>query len=252
MAAVGFEHNGLAVDVDTAARCGDGAGGLHGEVGADGLAGGNAAEDAAGMVAGEALRREFVAVLAAALAHHVKAVSDGYGFHRVDAHQGVGDVGIQPVKHWFAEADGDVARFNMQFRAHAVQGFAHGIHIGFQIGDLALVGGKEGILADEFFAFKRDFELAHLAYPADDFGAELLAQPFFGHGAGGHAGGGFARRTAAAAAIIADAVFMPIGVVGMAGAELLGDIAVVAAALVGVADEEGDGRAGGAPFKHAG
>ena len=38
----------------------------------------------------------------------------------------------------------------------------------------------------------------------------------------------------------------------MAGAELLGDIAVVAAALVGVADEEGDGRAGGAPFKHAG
>ena len=204
------------------------------------------------MVTGEALRRELVAVLAAALAHHVEAVADGYGFHGVDAHQGVGDVGVQPVKHGFAEADGDVSRFNMQLRAHGVERFAHGIHVVFQVGDLALVGGKEGVVANQFFAFKRDFELAHLAHPADDFGAELLAQPFFGHGTGGHAGGGFARRASATAAIVADAVFVPIGVVGMARAELLGDVAVVAAALVGVADEEGDGRAGGAPFKHAG
>lgn len=65
VAAVGGDFHGLAVDVDRAARCGDAAGGLDGEVGADGLAGGNAAQDAAGVVAQKAFGRELVAVFAA-------------------------------------------------------------------------------------------------------------------------------------------------------------------------------------------
>ena len=52
--------------------------------------------------------------------------------------------------------------------------------------------------------------------------------------------------------MIADAVFLPVGVVGMAGPELFGDIAVVLAALILVADQEGDRRPRGVALEHAG
>jgi hypothetical protein len=55
-----------------------------------------------------------------------------------------------------------------------------------------------------------------------------------------HARRGFAGRRPAAAAIVADAVFLPVGDVGMAGAELLGDVAVILRPLVGVADHQLD------------
>src|SRR5690606_8890504 len=42
-----------------------------------------------------------------------------------------------------------------------------------------------------------------------------------------------------------------VGVVGMAGAEGIGNVAVVLAARIGVADQQPDGRAGGHAFEHA-
>ena len=60
------------------------------------------------------------------------------------------------------------------------------------------------------------------------------------------------RTGAPAAAIVADAVLVPIGVVGMAGTEGIDDAAVILAALVLVADDEADGCAGGLAFEHAG
>ena len=52
--------------------------------------------------------------------------------------------------------------------------------------------------------------------------------------------------------MIANAVFLPIGVVGVAGTERVGDRRVVLAARVLVADQERDRRAGGAAFENAG
>lgn len=252
VAAVGGDGYGFALDVDAAAGGGDGAGGLHGKFSAEGLAGGDAAEDAAGVVGGEALRGEFVAVEAAALGYDVEAVADGHGFDGVDGHQGAGDVGIQPVEHGFAPADGHVARFYGEARADGVEVFAHAVHVVFEFGDLRVVGGEEGVAGDVFVALEGDFFLADLGYVGDDVDGKLLAQPFFCHCAGGDAGGSFAGGASAAAPVVADAVFVPVGVVGVAGAELAGDCTVVFAALVGVADEEGDGGAGGCAFKHAG
>ncbi len=63
--------------------------------------------------------------------------------------------------------------------------------------------------------------------------------------AGGDARGGLARRSAAAAAIVADAVFLPVGIVSVAGAEAVGDVAVVARALVDIVDHQVDRRPGG-------
>ncbi len=63
--------------------------------------------------------------------------------------------------------------------------------------------------------------------------------------AGGDARRRLARRGAAAAAIVAHAVFHVIGVVGMAGPVLPGDLAIVLGALVDILDHHRDRRAGG-------
>ena len=63
------------------------------------------AENAARMVALETVFGDFVAVLAAAQRHYVKAVANFHAFHRVDAHQRMGDVSIQAVKDRLVPAD---------------------------------------------------------------------------------------------------------------------------------------------------
>src|SRR5437764_1332394 len=73
-----------------------------------------------------------------------------------------------------------------------------------------------------------------------------------GDGAGGHPAGGLARRRAAAAAIVADAVLGPVGVVGVPRAEAVLDLAVILGALVLVLDQQADRRAGGQALEHAG
>src|SRR5207247_1500706 len=49
---------------------------------------------------------------------------------------------------------------------------------------------------------------------------------------------GLARRGAAAAAIVAHAVFLPVGVVGVTRTEAVSDVAIVPRALIGVLDHE--------------
>ena len=63
--------------------------------------------------------------------------------------------------------------------------------------------------------------------------------------------GGLARRGAPAAAVVADSVFFPVGVVGVPRTEPVGDIAVVLRALVGVLDQQLDRSAGRHPVEGA-
>ncbi|MNQ68785.1 hypothetical protein D3C85_833490 [compost metagenome] len=51
------------------------------------------------MVAGKAGRGHLVAMLRAFLLHHREAVTYLDPFHRIDAHHGVGDVGVEAVEH---------------------------------------------------------------------------------------------------------------------------------------------------------
>src|SRR5262249_28296946 len=62
--------------------------------------------------------------------------------------------------------------------------------------------------------------------------------------AGRHAHRGLARRLTAAAAIVAQAVFRIIGVVGVAGPVLVLDVGVVPRTLVDIVDDERDRRPG--------
>ena len=79
-----------------------------------------------------------------------------------------------------------------------------------------------------------------------------VAQVLARDGAGGDAHHGLARRGAPAAAIVAQAVFLLVGVVGVARAEAVLDLVVVARARVGVLDQQADRRAGGDALEHAG
>src|SRR5690606_1988276 len=79
----------------------------------------------------------------------------------------------------------------------------------------------------------------------------VLRQPILRHHGRGNPHRGLARRGAPAAARVADAVLLPVGVVGVAGAELARDRAVVLAALVGVAHQQRDRGAGGDALVHA-
>ena len=80
---------------------------------------------------------------------------------------------------------------------------------------------------------------------------QALAQVLACDRAGGDAHGGLARGGAPAAAMIAHAVLLLIGVVRVARAKMIAQGIVVALARVLVLDDEPDGRAGGPALEYA-
>ena len=95
----GGDLHGQAFQVDGAAGDLDARGGFEGHMRDDVLTGGYSAQYAAGIVAQETLRREFIAVLAALLAGRACSGTDFHRLHRVDAHHRAGDIGIQALEH---------------------------------------------------------------------------------------------------------------------------------------------------------
>jgi len=63
---------------------------------------------------------------------------------------------------------------------------------------------------------------------------------------------GLPRAGAATAAVIANTVFLHIGEIGMARAELVFDLGIVFGFGILIADQQADRRAGRLPFEHAG
>src|SRR5690606_15984821 len=82
--------------------------------------------------------------------------------------------------------------------------------------------------------------------------AEALVQELARDGTCRHAHGGFPRGGTAAATVIAETVFLHIGVVGVTGTEGARDLGVILAALVGVLDQQADRGAGGLALEYAG
>ena len=95
-------------------------------------------------------------------------------------------------------------------------------------------------------------DLADLLDVAEDLDAVGVMEKLFGDGAGGDACDGLAGRGATAAAVIAEAELGVEGEVGVPGAVLVLDVAVVAGSLVLISDQHGDGGAGGSALEHAG
>src|SRR6185436_3434353 len=77
-------------------------------------------------------------------------------------------------------------------------------------------------------------------------------QELLGDGASGDSSRGFARARATAPAVVAEAIFAIVGVVGVPGPIFVFDVGVVFALGVRVADQDGDAGAGGPALEDTG
>src|SRR4051812_35086612 len=209
----GFNRYGISVNIDRAPRDADAGGRLQRDRYRDVLPGGDAAENAAVVVADEALRRHLVAVLAALLRDRAEPGADLHAFHRVDRHHRAGDVGIEPAIDRLAPADRHALRDHVDARAARVAALAQLVNDLFQLGNTLRIGRKERIAIHFVPRLERDLGLPQRSEIAPHRDAVFFLQPLLRDRARRDAHHGLARRGAAAAACVADAVFLPIGIV---------------------------------------
>src|SRR6185295_1098625 len=191
-------------------------------------------------------------MLATPLHDRTESGADLYALDRVDAHHRRGDVGVQPPVHGLAPAHRHFLRDYVHASAARIAGLAQLVHLLFELRHDAGVRREKRVLVDDIPGLERDRRAAELREIAAHHGAVFFLQPFLGDRAGRDADHRLASRRAPAAARIADAVLLQIGVVGVARAEFLRDRRVILRALVFVADEKADRGAGRLAFVHAG
>ena len=80
--------------------------------------------------------------------HHREAVTDLHPFHRIDAHHGVGDIGVETIEHRLTEAHRHMARNDLHLGTYAVALFFQVAHVLIQFLQLVRIGEEEGILLD--------------------------------------------------------------------------------------------------------
>ena len=112
------------------------------------LAGRDAAERAAGVVRQEAVGRQFVAMLRAALRDAGKAGADLDALDRVDAHHRVRDVGIEPVEHGLAEPGGTPVRDDVDARADRIAFAAQRVDHRLELRHARRFGAEERVGVD--------------------------------------------------------------------------------------------------------
>jgi hypothetical protein len=114
------------------------------------------------------------------------------------------------------------------------------------------VRAEKRILIDKSQVFHRQNYRAELRKKSLDVNSQAFPQIFARDRSGSDAHRRLPRRRSSAAAIIANAVFLLVAVVGMAWTELVLDIAVIMRTLIGVFDQQADRRAGRFAFEDAG
>src|SRR5258706_4448502 len=188
----------------------------------------------------------------AALRDGRESGSDLNTLHGVDAHHRRREVRIELAVDRLAPTHRDAARADFDTRAARIAGLAQAVHERLEFGHGGHAGDEEWVCVDMFPALERDDVGAKLREMAANANTVALGQPFPGDGAGGNAHRGLARRLPAAAAVITNAVFLPIRVIGVARPERVGDVRVILAARILVADEQRDRRAGRAALENSG
>jgi len=195
---------------------------------------------------------DFVGVLRTRQGGGGHAFADLDPLDRVDRHHRSGEVAVELAVERRAEAGGDAFRHHFDNRADGILRKAKVVKVGRPFGGGLGVGDPEGVPSDlgGVEAAAVDASGAHLHHVAGDPQPwHQRSQHLPGHPARRHARRGFAGAGAAAAARIADPVFLVVGDVGMAGAEGLRDLAVILGPLVGVLDHQLDRGAGGPAFE---
>ena len=128
----------------------------------------------------------------AALCHAGKPSANLDAFDRVDAHHGVGNVGIHLVKQGLAQTHRHVGRRHADACAARVAVLAQGVHVGFQRGHISH-RRKKRVGRHMLPGLKTNGLIANLRHAATKLGTVLFQQPFLGHRACRHHGRGQPR-----------------------------------------------------------
>ena len=181
-----------------------------------------------------------------------ETVADFHALDGIDAHQRAGQLAVQLGIDGRAQPGGNAFGYQLYNRAAGRTLLAQAFQI-FRPHRHRLGIGTEEIIARHLRPIKAlDALRAHRHQRAAHRDLAIKrCENFARNRARRHPRRGFAGAGTAAAAIIAHAIFGPIGVVGMAGAELVADLAIVFRALVLVLDQQRDGRARGHLLLHA-
>ena len=206
---------------------------------------------------------EQVVVLAAAQprAAEPHAVLDPQ--HRRQAEQRLGEVGLELVEDRLAETRRHPGGHDLGHPPDRIARLARLLDQRHHLGRAGRVGAPDDVrrtVRQRLHLLLRHrggvrhlgHDVPDLADVADHAAAEGRGDDALGDHPSRDAGRRLARARAAAAAVVAPPVLRVVGVVGVARPVLVPDIAVVAGALIDVADENRDARAGRLPFEDPG
>ena len=222
----------------------------------DRLAGGDAAEHAAGIVAEKArclaLHADLIAALVPAHGSGGETGADLDALDRVDADHGGGEIGIDLAVDRCTQPRRHAVRLHLDNSTEGGAGLAGRIECRLPVGHRLRIGAEEGVARGllPVPALAVDADPADLNDRTPD--RHPRAQNLLRDCAGGHAHRRLPRAGPPAAPVIADAVLRVVGEIGVAWAVRLLERAVVAAPRILVLDHERDGRAGGLALEDAG
>src|ERR1700730_508301 len=244
----------VAFNIDGAQRIEDRACRLDRKSGDDLLTSGDAAKNASGVVRQEhnaaILHPHLVGVLLPSELCRSEACTDLDTFDCVDRHQCAGKISIKLVVDRFPKPCRHSTRDDLYDGAGRGAGFSDAIEIISPEERPRCVGAPEGVALDgpPVPGAAVDRVWADLDQSTADrhAGTKDLARDR----ARSNARGGLARRSAAAAAIVAHAIFLPVSIVSVARAEAVGDVTIVLRPLICVLDQELERGAGRHAVEH--
>jgi hypothetical protein len=189
-----------------------------------------------------------IGVFLAAKSRRSEAVADLDTFYRVNAHAGTGELRVELHVEGRTPACRNAGRHAFDDGTERGAGLARRVDEDFPARSGGGIGAEERVVGD----FARVEAFHAVATDLDDMRDDAdFADYQPRDSARRDPRCGFAGRTAPAAAIVAQAVFRVIGIVGVAGTIGGGDLIIVFRTLVDVLDHQADRRAGRPSLEHA-
>ena len=162
------------------------------------------------------------------------------------------DIGIQAVEYRLAQPRRYAIGHHGNLRPDGVALFFQAAHQFIKRFDFVRIRAEERVLLYLIPRFYRQRDIAHLGQATANHNTEFRGEEFLGNRPGGHAHGGFTRRGTTAAAIVAQTIFLLVGVVSVSRTENVLNGAVVLRTLVGILNQQANAGPGGHALEYAG
>src|SRR5262249_16968061 len=133
-----------------------------------------------------------------------------------------------------------------------ITGLAQIVHERFEFRDNLRIGGKKRVGTHSTPHLERNLDWSKPAQiPAND-DVVLFRKPLSRNGRSRDTHRRFSGGGSPAASMVADAIFLPIGIVRVAGTECVDQIAIISTARIFVPNEQSNGCSSRFPFKDTG